>query len=55
MIIETFFYAGLPPQMRMALEEDEKRIGLNRRDYLNHLLFERVRALERRGPAKTKK
>ena len=37
---------GLPPQMRTALEEDEKRLGMNRRDYINHLLFERTRAIE---------
>ena len=46
MIIENFFYVGLPPQMRTALEEDEKRLGMNRRDYINHLLFERMRAIE---------
>ena len=45
-IIENFFYVGLPPQMRTALEEDEKRLGMNRRDYTNHLLFERMRAIE---------
>src|SRR5712664_147129 len=39
-IIENFFYVSLPPQMRTALEEDEKRLGMNRRDYINHLLFE---------------
>jgi hypothetical protein len=46
LIIENFFYAGLPPQMRTALEEDEKRLGMNRRDYINHLLFARVRGIE---------
>jgi len=46
-IIENFFYAGLPPQMRAALQDDEKRLGLNRRDYINHLLFERIRAIEK--------
>jgi hypothetical protein len=51
-IIENFFYAGLPPQMRTALEEDEKRLGVNRRDYINHLLFERVRMIERQKPAR---
>ena len=45
-IIENFFYVGLPPQMRTALEEDEKRLGMNRRDYVNHLLFARMRAIE---------
>jgi hypothetical protein len=55
LIIENFFYVGLPPQMRTALEEDQKRLGLNRRDYINHLLFERTRAVERRGSAKPKK
>ena len=55
LIIENFFYVGLPPQMRTTLEEDQKRLGLNRRDYVNHLLFERTRALERRGPAKSNK
>ncbi len=54
-IIENFFYVGLPPQMRMALEEDEKRLRLNRRDYINHLLFERVRAVEKRAPARSRK
>ena len=46
LVIENFFYVGLPPQMRMALEDDERRLGMNRRDYINHLLFERVRAIE---------
>jgi hypothetical protein len=54
-IIENFFYVGLPPQMRMALEEDEKRLGLNRRDYINHLLFERMRAVEKQAPARSRK
>jgi len=54
-IIENFFYVGLPPQMRTALEEDEKRLGMNRRDYINHLLFERMRALEKQPTAKTRK
>jgi len=54
-IIENFFYVGLPPQMRMALEEDEKRLGLNRRDYINHLLFERMRVIEKRVPAKPRR
>jgi len=55
-IIENFFYVGLPPQMRTALEEDEKRLGMNRRDYINHLLFERMRAIEKRGSTpKTRK
>lgn len=53
-IIENFFYIGLPPQMRTELEQDEKRLGLNRRDYINHLLFERVRALEKETAAKPK-
>ena len=55
LIIENFFYAGLPPQMRAALEEDEKRLGLNRRDYLNHLLFDRIQALQANPPAKGKR
>ena len=54
-IIENFFYVGLPPQMRIALEEDEKRLGLNRRDYINHLLFERIRATEKQAPARSRK
>jgi len=54
-IIENFFYAGLPPQMRTALEQDEKRLGLNRRDYINHLLFERTRAIEKEVPSKARK
>ncbi len=54
-IIENFFYVGLPPQMRMALEEDEKQLGMNRRDYINHLLFERMRVIEKSAPAKPKK
>jgi hypothetical protein len=54
-IIENFFYVGLPPQMRTALEDDEKRLGLNRRDYINHLLFERMRAIEKHGPGKPRK
>ncbi len=55
MIIENFFYVGLPPQMRAALEEDEKRLGMNRRDYINHLLFERTQAVQKQGPAKPRK
>ncbi|TMA86245.1 MAG: hypothetical protein E6J63_17490 [Deltaproteobacteria bacterium] len=54
-IVENFFYVGLPPQMRAALEDDEKRLGLNRRDYINHLLFERTRAIEKQPPAKPRK
>ena len=54
-IIENFFYVGPPPQMRMALEEDEKRLGINRRDYINHLLFERIRVIEKQVPAKPRK
>ena len=54
-IVENFFYVGLPPQMRAALEDDEKRLGLNRRDYINHLLFERMRVIEKRAPAKPRK
>jgi len=54
-IIENFFYVGLPPQMRMALEEDEKRLGMNRRDYINHLLFDRMRVIEKQPPAKPRK
>src|SRR2546428_7997219 len=54
-IIENFFYVGLPPQMRMALEEDEKRLGLNRRDYINHLLFKPLRAIPKRPPVKSRK
>ena len=53
-IIENFFYVGLPPQMRMALEDDEKRLGMNRRDYINHLLFERMQSIEKL-PAKPRK
>jgi hypothetical protein len=41
--------------MRMALEEDEKRLGMNRRDYINHLLFERIRVIEKRVPTKPRK
>lgn len=54
-IIENFFYIGLPPQMRAALEEDEKRLGMNRRDYINHLLFERMQAVQKHAPAKPRK
>ena len=54
-IVENFFYVGLPPQLRAALEDDEKRLGLNRRDYINHLLFERTRAIEKQPPAKRRK
>jgi len=54
-IIENFFYVGLPPQMRAALEQDEKRLGLNRRDYINHLLFERTRAIEKEAPSRLRK
>ena len=53
-IIENF-YVGLPPQMRAALEEDERRLGINRRDYINHLLFERMRAIEKQGPTKSRR
>lgn len=54
LIIENFFYIGLPPQMRTELEQDEKRLRLNRRDYINQLLFERVQAIEETA-AKPKK
>ena len=54
-IIENFFYVGLPPQMRAALEEDERRLGINRRDYINHLLFEHMRAIEKQGPTKSRR
>jgi len=54
-IIENFFYVGLPPQMRTALEEDERRLGMNRRDYINHLLFERMRAIEKQGKTKSRR
>lgn len=54
-ILENFFYVGLPPQMRMALEDDEKRLGLNRRDYINHLLFERMHTIEKHGSTKPRK
>lgn len=48
-ILENFFYAGLPPQMRSALEEDERRLQMNRRDYINHLLFERLQVIQKAG------
>jgi hypothetical protein len=54
-IIENFFYVGLPPQMWLTLEEDEKRLRMNRRDYINHLFFERMRVIERQAPAKPRK
>jgi hypothetical protein len=54
--IENFVYVSLPPQMRTALEEDEKQLRMNRRDYINHLLFERVRAIEKQAlPKKPRK
>jgi hypothetical protein len=46
LIIENFFYAGLPPQMRAALEQDQKRLGVDRLDYFKHLLFERLQAIQ---------
>ena len=54
-IVENFFYVGLPPQMRAALEDDEKRLGLNRRDYINHLLFDRMRMVDKEAPSKSRK
>lgn len=56
-ILENFFYAGLPPQMRSALEEDERRLRMNRRDYINHLLFERLQAIKKESmpPSKAKR
>ncbi len=48
-ILENFFYAGLPPQMRSGLEEDERRLQMNRRDYINHLLFERLQVIQKEG------
>jgi hypothetical protein len=49
LIIENYFHVGLPPQMRTALEGDEKRLKLNRRDYVNELRYARVQAIERKG------
>src|SRR5437763_14262997 len=54
-IIENFFYVGLPPQMLAALEQDEKRLGLNRRDYITHLLFARTRAVAEEAPPRLRK
>ena len=53
-ILENFFYAGLPPQMRNALEEDERRLQMNRRDYINHLLFERLQVIQKEGATSPK-
>jgi|SRR5216684_1994938 hypothetical protein len=53
-ILENFFYAGLPPQMRSALEEDERRLQMNRRDYINHLLFERLQVIQKAGATSPK-
>ena len=49
-ILENFFYVGLPPQMRAALEEDEKHLKMNRRDYINHLLFDRLQTIQKQPP-----
>ena len=53
-ILENFFYVGLPPQMRSALEEDERRLQMNRRDYINHLLFERLQVIQKEGATSPK-
>ena len=53
-ILENFFYAGLPPQMRSALEEDERRLQMNRRDYINHILFERLQVIQEEGATSPK-
>lgn len=55
LIIENYFHVGLPPQMRDALEADEKRLKLNRRDYLNQLRYARVQVLEKKSGARSKR
>ena len=55
LIIENYFHVGLPPQMREALEADEKHLELNRRDYLNQLRYARVQALEKKSQTKAKR
>jgi len=55
LIIENHFHVGLPPQMRDALEADEKQLKLNRRDYLNQLRYARVQALEKKRGARSKR
>ena len=54
LILDNYFHVGLPPQMREALEADEKRLRLNRRDYLNQLRYSRVQAIEKKSRPKTK-
>ncbi len=54
-ILENYFHVGLPPQMRTALEADEKQLKLNRRDYLNELRYARVQALERKSGSNAKR
>lgn len=47
-ILENYFHVGLPPQMRTSLEADERRLKMNRRDYLNELRYARVQAIEKK-------
>ena len=52
---QNYFHVGLPPQMRNALEADEKQLKLNRRDYLNQLRYARVQALEKKSQTRSKR
>jgi hypothetical protein len=40
--------------MRSALGEDERRLQMNRRDYINHLLFERLQVIQKAGATSPK-
>ena len=43
------FY-GLPLPAAQILEEDRKALGVDRADYLHHLLYERSIAVREKGP-----
>jgi hypothetical protein len=43
------FY-GLPLPAAQVLEEDRKALGVDRADYLHHLLYERSIAVREKGP-----
>jgi hypothetical protein len=43
------FY-GLPAPAAHILEEDRKALGVDRADYLHHLLYERSIAVREKGP-----
>jgi hypothetical protein len=47
--LRTWF--GLPAAATVLLEEDRKALGMERHEYLLHLLFQRSLALREQGPA----